>query len=214
MTCTQCSGIEKIFDDKIARRELKRYRRRGPARQTSKLLRLIREAGAGFKSLLDVGGGVGGIQHELAEQGVKTIFAVDASAAYLAAARSEAEAQGYADRVTYSAGDFVEVARQIPDVDLVTLDRVVCCYHDPDSLLGAAAAKSQKALALVFPRETFWAKLGFFSINTTMKLRRSDFRAFIHPHTQLERILADAGLHLATATNGFVWRTAVYVKEN
>lgn len=208
----QCCGIENQFDDKNATNELKKYDRRGPGRHTARLLKLIREAKASGTSLLDIGGGIGGIQHALAEEGVASITSVDASPAYLATSKKAAEDRGYADRTTYHSGDFVELADQVENADLVTLDRVICCYHDVDALLGAAASKAQQAIALVFPRETFWARVGFFAINTTMRIKRDSFRAFIHPHAAVERILESHGLKLAAATNGFVWRTAVYRK--
>ena len=95
----------------------------------------------------------------------------------------------------------------------VTLDRVICCYHDVEGLLGAASSKARSAVGLVFPRENFLAHAGFLAINTGMRLLRNDFRGFIHPHSLVDQILADAGFELATETNGFVWRTAVFVKR-
>jgi len=55
---------------------------------------------------------------------------VDASAAYLEAARKESSRRGLVDRVTYRHGDFVELAESIPPADIVTLDRVINVYPD------------------------------------------------------------------------------------
>ena len=212
MSHPQCCGIENQFDDKNATKELKKYERNGPGRHTARLLKLMDEAKVSGKSLLDIGGGIGGIQHAFSKKGVDSITSVDASPSYLATSKRAAENLGYADRATYIHGDFVEMADQVANADLVTLDRVICCYHDVDALLGAAASKAQQAIALVFPRETFWARVGFFTINTTMRIQRDSFRAFIHPHEIIERILDSHDLELAAATNGFVWRTVVYRK--
>ena len=38
-------------------------------------------------------------------------------------------------RVTFLHGDFLTLASTIPAADLVTLDRVLCCYHELDPLL-------------------------------------------------------------------------------
>jgi hypothetical protein len=43
------------------------------------------------------------------------------------------------------------IAGTLPDADVVTLDRVVCCYPDPEALLGAAA-KTRQVLAFTYPR--------------------------------------------------------------
>src|SRR5438270_13148120 len=78
------------FDEKIGKRDLERYRKKGPGR-TARLLRdLLVGSGAIGGVLLDVGSGIGGLSFELLEQGVERAVAVDASAAYLAAAAHEA----------------------------------------------------------------------------------------------------------------------------
>ena len=65
MTCRQCRGIEQFFDQKEASRELKGYREKGPAKSTQMLIDAIEADGIEDKTLLDIGGGVGAIQHEL-----------------------------------------------------------------------------------------------------------------------------------------------------
>src|SRR5215218_3543976 len=94
--CSQ--GLDEAFGDRTARRDLKRYRRKGPSKSTRRLLAALRSHGVQGASLLDIGGGVGAIQHELLEAGVSRAFAADASAAYLRAAREEAQRRGLDDR--------------------------------------------------------------------------------------------------------------------
>ena len=128
MTCCQCQGIEQMFDDRMARRQLRHYRRKGPAKATRRLLEAIAAGGIGGRTFIDIGGGVGAIQHDLMGRGAASGTSADASPAYLAAARTEAEARGYANRMRYVDGDFVEQAGELEAADIVTLDRVVCCY--------------------------------------------------------------------------------------
>src|SRR6266508_4007771 len=116
MDCCQCRGMESQFDRGEAERKLRAYRRGGPVLST--------------RTLLDIGGGVGAIQHELLKAGAARATDVDASNAYLDAARAEAARQGHADRATFHHGDFVALADAIAPADIVTLDRVICCYHD------------------------------------------------------------------------------------
>src|SRR5690606_1243975 len=59
VTCSQCRGIELQFDEKAARRDLGRYRRRGPVGTTRKLIRMLAEDGVVGRAFLDIGGGVG-----------------------------------------------------------------------------------------------------------------------------------------------------------
>ena len=98
MDCCQCHGIEEQFDHAEAARKLREYRRSGPARTTRLLLdELAREGVAGL-TLLDIGGGIGAIQHALLKAGAAHATDIDASTAYLAAAREEASRQGHARR--------------------------------------------------------------------------------------------------------------------
>ena len=88
--CQQCVGIEKIFNDKSARRELKRYQKKGPDKTTQLLIDFIVGQGVAEATLLDIGGGVGAIQLELLKSGVSQVVNVDASSAYLKTAQQEA----------------------------------------------------------------------------------------------------------------------------
>ena len=58
---------------------------------------------------------------------------------YLSAARTETQQKGYAERVSYHHGNFVDLATDIAPADMVTLDRVICCYHDMEKLVSLSA---------------------------------------------------------------------------
>ena len=135
--CSQCQGIESVFSKRMANGELKEYRRKGPSKTTQQLLDFIKKQdNIQGKTLLDIGGGVGAIQHKLVEAGVDRVTNVDASSAYLNTARAEATRLGYVDKASYHAGDFVDLAPTIDAADVVTLDRVLCCY--PEALTRAS----------------------------------------------------------------------------
>ena len=137
----------------------------------------------------------------------------DASPAYLAAARTEAEVRGYADRVTYFGGDFVERAAEIEPADLVTLDRVVCCYPDMPAMLGAAAPLTRRALGLVFPRGTRFIRSGDALVNLIQRLRRHPFRVFVHDPAEIEAVLKRHGLSQRYLRDGFLWRVVVFGRD-
>ena len=65
MTCPHCRGVDKIFDQGTAERDLRTYRARGPGTTTRLLIAALKAAGVADLTLLDIGGGVGAIQHEL-----------------------------------------------------------------------------------------------------------------------------------------------------
>lgn len=210
MNCCQCQALEGLFDDKTAARELKAYRQKGPNKTTRLLVDALEAEGVEGLSLLDIGGGVGAIQHELLKANARSAIAVDASPAYLAAAQAEAERQGFASRVTYHHGNFVELAADIAPVDIVTLDRVICCYHDMPALVGLSSERAGKLYGLVYPRDAWWLKIGCAFMNFTLWLTRNPFRIFVHPRAAVEAILRRNGLRRRFYHQTFLWQVAVY----
>lgn len=214
MSCAQCKGIVQEFDDRVARRELTRYRRVGATGTTRRLLGVIRGAGVQGATFLDVGGGIGALQHGLMGAGAAGGIHVDASPAYLAASRSEALALGYAERIRYLEGDFVALAPEIEPVDVVTLDRVVCCYHDMPALVDAAAARARRLLGLVFPREHLLVRMGVRGINAVQRLRRRPFNVFLHGAESIEARIRRHGFQRFYLRRSFLWQTHLYIKED
>ena len=81
MTCPHCVGSRRLFDRCKARRDLRRYRHKGPTAPTRILLDALIEAGVRGRTVMDIGGGVGAVQHELLVRGAERVINVDASAA-------------------------------------------------------------------------------------------------------------------------------------
>jgi hypothetical protein len=211
-TCCQCQGIESQFGRETAERELRRFRRRGPIRSTRRLIDALRSAGIRGASLLDIGGGVGAIHHLLLAAGATTAFHVDASASYIDAARDEAGRRGHANRVLFLHGDFVQWAADIPDADVVTLDRVICCYPDMPALVAHAADKARRLVGAVYPPDVWWMRLGVRTINAIMRMRHSAFRVFVHSPSAIESVLRSHGLARVDRRRTLVWEIAVFAR--
>ena len=113
---------QRQFGDAVARRDLARYRRRGPDETTRLLRDAILEAGHG-KTVLDIGAGIGALSFELLAAGAERVTAVEAAPAYVAAAREEARRRNVSDRLDLVHGDFVSVAMNVMQADVVTMDR-------------------------------------------------------------------------------------------
>ena len=210
MICPQCQGVEEVFDEKHVTSQLRRYRRRGPARTTRVLTDAMVKEGVAGLTMIDIGGGLGAVQHALLEVGVQDVTSVDASTAYLAAAKSEARRRGYAERVTYQHGNFVDLAEDIPPADIVTLDRVICCYHDMENLVSLSATHARKLYGLVYPRDTWWIKIILAIGNLYLRLRGSPFRTFAHPTARVEDLLKEKGLNCHFYSRTLAWQVAVF----
>ena len=210
MPCNCCEITDNAFSDAEARSEMRNYRRRGPMKQTKLMLEAIRSLGLRNADLLDIGGGIGAIHHELLKDVAQDATHVDASSAYLREAKAETARRGHSERVHFIHADFTEVASELPSADIVTLDRVVCCYPDFQRLLTAAAEHSQRALALTYPRETWYLQIGLKIANFFQKLRNDPFRVFLHPISEMDSLLKREGFERVSLRRLFVWEMALY----
>ena len=207
-----CQITDDAFDDETARGDLEDYRSHGPARHTQLILEAVHTLRLNDASLLDIGGGVGAIHHELLADGFSRATHVDASSAYLSAAREESEQRGYADRVKFIHADFTDVALALPQADLVTLDRVVCCYPDFRALLKSAAAKSLRALAMSYPRDGILIRASVWFANLFERLRGEKFQAYVHPRVEMDAVLQSEGMVRVFVRRLIFWEVAMYVR--
>ena len=215
MTCgTGCCGVADVFDEAKARKDLEKYRRRGPSPSTSQLIGALRDADQPLESLLDIGGGVGAIAHELLASGVPRATIVDGSAAYLAAAREESERRDNRARLSMRAGDFTEIAADVEPADVVTLDKVVCCYADMDALLTTSAARARRLVGLVYPRDAWWVRLAIAAENRMMHWKGSAFRGYVHANSAIDATLRRAGLVPRFKKGRMWWVVAVYERAS
>jgi len=207
----QCKALDDLFDAKYAESDLKQYRKKGPAKTTRTLLQAVQALGdVRGLSLLDIGGGIGAIQLELLKAGLAQSIAVDASAAFIATARGEAHRVGFGDRTSYRHGNFVDQADAITPVDIVTLDRVICCYPDMHTLVRRSAECAKHIYAVVSPRDTWWMQVAKHGLNWVERIQRSAFRFFVHPDAEVKAILAARGMtHCFHKTHG-VWQVNVW----
>ena len=205
-----CEITDNAFSEEEAKADAKEYRKRGPARQTKLILEAIRSLKLKNAALLDIGGGVGAIYHELLKDVVHEATHVDASSAYLKEAKEETARRGNTERVKFIHGDFTEVSSDLPQVDIVTLDRVVCCYPDFRGLLKAAADHSRSALALTYPREIWYLRWGLACVNFFQRLRKDPFRVFLHPVSEIESLLNNEGFAKTSGKRLFIWEMALY----
>ncbi len=204
-----CDQLNRQFGAKVADDDVRDYRRHGAVPSTLLLLDALRRGGVADRTLLDIGGGVGVISLELLANGLASATDVDVSAAYIAAARREAEARGVGDRVAYIEGDFVDHAGDVAPADIVTLDRVVCCYPDLDALVARSAQRAVDRLGVVHPHDRWWIRWGLAILNLAGRPFRSP-RFFVHPTRRLEEILAANGLEREWQSGTRIWRVAVY----
>jgi magnesium-protoporphyrin O-methyltransferase len=204
------SPFDRQFDARHAAGKLRAYRQKGPAGLTRALIEALAAGGVEGQTVLEIGGGVGAVHHELLRSGAASAVDVDASRAHVSAAREEAERQGHADRVRYLGGDFVALADDIAPADLIALDRVICCYADMAALVGRSATLARRRYGLVYPRDSWLGRVGVAVLNLQLRLSRSPFRVYIHRAAEVDAILVAQGLVKQLHRTSLVWQVAVY----
>ncbi len=210
MPCTHCLAVETTFNDRSAERRREQLHRDGLDRTTVWLIECLEGLGIDGSTVMDIGGGLGGIALRLLEAGARSATLVEASSAFLQAAQREADDRGLADRVAWQHGDFVELAPVLDEADVVCLDRVICCYPDMPSLVGLSSARAGRFYGLVIPRRTWWTRAGAWGINAVMWLSRNAFRVFVHPPEVIESIAEANGLEAIFRRREAIWQMVVF----
>jgi SAM-dependent methyltransferase len=215
MPCS-CCGFEHTaglhFTQAKAAKELQQYRLKGPGRTTRLLLDGLTKAGLAHGSLLDVGAGIGTLTLEMIKRGTTNASVVDASSAYLTAASEEATRLLPRAQIQFVHGDFVSIADQMPAADVVTLDRVICCYPLYEPLLAQALRHAERGFAYSYPRDRWYVKVVVW-LENVIRSRKSSFRTFVHPESQMKQLIEDAGFELVTHDSTIAWSADVFVKR-
>ena len=198
------------YDGLNAEEDLDRWRAGRLNPVTTELIDVLRTQGVEGARILDIGAGVGAVHVALLEAGAAAAIDVDASREYLATARAEAERRGLDGRVEYRYGDVVELDPELPPVDIVTLDSVICCDPDLEALLVAATLTRPRLVGITYPRDTWWMRAFMRIHNLWQAVRRSPARYFVHRHAQLERWMAGAGYRNVHEGGIREWRVVLY----
>ena len=216
MSCC-CSSIgaaaERQFSEKRAAKDLAQYRAKGSGSTTRMLLAGLAKAGAIHGRLLDVGSGIGALTFELLNQGLASAIGVDLSSAHVATASEEASRRGRSDSTRFVQGDFLDVASQLPPADIVTLDRVVCCYPDHEPLLDESLRHAGRYFAFSYPKDRWYVRTWVGLENLGRQITRNTFRSFVHPVSVMENVIHRSGFKRVSHSCTRTWCADVYVRS-
>jgi magnesium-protoporphyrin O-methyltransferase len=114
----------------------------------------------------------------------------------------------------FVAGDFVETARNLSSADVVVMDRAVCCYAAWRPFLKAASERCRHRLALTYPRNRPDVKVAIAIENFRRRLKKDDFRAFVHRPREMRAALEADGLARVHETRTLAWTIAIYSRRS
>ena len=214
MKCCSVAGYDDVFSPDAARRDLDRYRRRGLPRSAAWLCRALTEEGLTQSTVLEIGGGIGALQVELISAGAASTTNVELVESYEAPAGELIAQRGLDAKMKRRIGDLVVTPDLAPRATIVVMHRVVCCYPDAPGLLNTAANHAQRTLAITFPRDRWWIRLGFAGMNAWMRLRGSAFRGYVHPRALLLQAAQQAGFDETRSHEGRLWASLILQRRD
>ena len=203
--CCDHDDYQSVFSGRFARRQSKRYRRRGLTPSANGIVEFATSQGIAGATILEIGGGVGQIQLELLHRGAAHVTNLEISQNYEKEAARLLEETGMTDRVTRRFLDIAQEPDEVEPADVVVLHRVVCCYPDYARLLKAAAGHARKALVYSHPAANIVNRLLFRAENSYRWFTRNDFRAFIHPPAGMVGAAQSDGLAVAYRRHARDW---------
>ena len=92
---------------------------------------------------------------------------------------------------------FLDIATSpeaVEPADVVVLHRVVCCYPDYERLLSAAGSHARRLLVFSYPPRNRFTRVAMGWENLFRRLRRNDFRSFVHPPDAMLAVVEAQGL--------------------
>jgi 16S rRNA G966 N2-methylase RsmD len=206
--CCNPRGCEWFFGDRFARRVAQRYRKRGLDKPSQRIVEFIESRGVREATVLEIGGGIGEIQLELLRRGAARTVNLELSPAYDQLALEFAREAGVGDRVERRLHDIAVDPAGVEAVDVVVLNRVVCCYPDYERLLDAAADHARRLLVFSYPPGNLLWRAITASQNAAFRLLRKEFRAFAHPPAAMLAVLERHGLRQTFTHRGIPFSVA------
>lgn len=203
--CCDRDDYQSVFSGRFARRQSKRYHRRGLTPAASSIVEFASSQGIDGATVLEIGGGVGQIQIELLRRGAAHVTNLEISENYEPEAKRLLDKTGMTERVTRRFLDIAQAPDDVEPADVVVLHRVVCCYPDYARLLSVAAEHARKALVYSYPAANIVNRLEFGAENVYRRLTRNAFRAFVHSPDGMIRAAESGGLTVAYRSQARDW---------
>ena len=210
MSCCNNFAIEKQFDKARVANKVNRYHFKGIGKESKILVNALKSLGVDGCSLLDIGAGLGSIGIELLESGLASVENVEASSSFLETAKSESKKRNLIDKTKFTYGDFVEIANGISAADIVTLDKVICCYDELKPLIKLSCEKTMKYYGVIYPRDTWLVKVVIGFENVMRKIKGNTFRVFVYSTEEVDSLIKEYGLRKVFYKAMMVWQIVIY----
>jgi magnesium-protoporphyrin O-methyltransferase len=213
MTCCTPSPVIKSTDKfftKASRRYVKQYLKEGLEKEQRFLVDGIALTHPENRSILDIGCGVGQVHFELLKKGARSVHGYDIAGGQLEGAKNLSAQLNFADRVAYTQGDFLAVAESADEADITILDKVVCCYADPTTLVDLSLSKTRSVYALTFPRTKILIRAGIAILTTVASILRWGFHPYWHEWHKIVEQIQSKGFKIVSHRHTLMWDAYVF----
>ncbi len=174
------------------------------------IAKALSDAGVQTKSILEIGCGVGGLHLTLLKRGASAAQGVDISEGMLTKAREIASEMGLSDRVRYRTGDFIATNGEIQKANIVILDKVVCCYENPEALIKKSIDKCSDLYVVSYPRNATIARFFFRSSAWIGTMLKWSFHPFYHETEMLDDLVLKGGFKEVFSANTVIWQIKMF----
>ena len=184
---------------------------------TAHFLAALDQIGLRGRTVLDVGCGSGDLALAALARGADRATGFDLGAGAIDTARSLAAERGLAERASFEVGDGATIA--LPRADIVSLNRVLCCYPHVDALLANTAGAADRVFGFSAPVDHGVIGLGnriaMAVGNRWYRLRAKKFKgfqSFVHDLTAVDARIRAAGFEPVRSERHGIWLLAVYAR--
>jgi SAM-dependent methyltransferase len=188
-----------------------RYKNKGLSRSSKLLLKFILDTEVRDLSILDLGCGAGGMSMELLKEGASNAVGFDLSPKMVGAAEELARANGFESRAKFQLGN--GATSELPESDIVVMDKVLCCYSEWQPLLKNAMEASRVMVGFTVPRDEGISKLPFrlaLRIANYFQRRRGGVQFYLHPLGRIDKTLRDSGFKRHRKQGSRFWLVFLY----
>jgi SAM-dependent methyltransferase len=188
-----------------------RYKNKGLSRSSKLLLKFILDNEVRDLSVLDLGCGAGGMSMELLKEGASNAVGFDLSPKMVGAADELARANGFESRAKFQLGN--GATSDLPESDIVVMDKVLCCYSEWQPLLKNAVDASRVMVGFTVPRDEGIPKLPFrlaLRIANYFQRRKGGVLFYLHPLGRIDETLRDSGFKRHRKQGSRFWLVFLY----